>query len=201
MKAEKVLFLTCNENALELYEWLKERVEVKLWKEKLTLEQVEEWKPDLIVSYNYSYIITPDVITYMNGKILNLHISMLPWNRGASPNIWSFLDDTPKGVTIHQMSEQLDKGDIAYQKELSFDIEKETFSSTYDKLHSEIVKLFIKNWNEIAEGKYPKIHQSGNGSYHSVKDLKELEKKCPFSWNDNIAEYLKRYHDIRKNKD
>ena len=110
-----VMFLTSNDNALALYEWLDKREDVFLFHERISIEKVKELNPDWIISYNYKYIISQDVIEFMDGKILNMHISLLPWNRGANPNFWSFVDDTPKGVTIHQINKGLDKGKIMYQ--------------------------------------------------------------------------------------
>lgn len=190
----KVLYLTNNENALGLYAWLKERCDTILWEKPVMCKLLDEHKPDLIVSYNYKYIIKEDVITYMQGKIVNLHISYLPWNRGSSPNIWSFVDDTPKGVTIHQIARGLDTGAILYQKECNFVPEKETFASTYQILSETIIKLFQDNWEEIKAGDYKLYEQSGKGSYHTSKDLEVLQEKCPFEWSDNIADFLKRYH-------
>ncbi|HUX61123.1 MAG TPA: formyltransferase family protein, partial [Ignavibacteriaceae bacterium] len=56
---------------------------------------------DFIVSYGYRNIIGKPVLDKFQGRAINLHISYLPWNRGADPNLWSFFDNTPKGVTIH----------------------------------------------------------------------------------------------------
>ena len=64
-----------------------------------------------------------------------MHISLLPWNRGYHPNIWSFLEDTPKGVTIHYINEGIDTGDIIVQKEIVIDEDKETLKSSYEILH------------------------------------------------------------------
>ena len=61
----KVLFLTCNENAMDLYEWLRQKEKVEIIKDKLTIDMVKECKPDLIISYNYSYLITTDIIEYI----------------------------------------------------------------------------------------------------------------------------------------
>ena len=66
---------------------------------KVTTEYANKF--DWIVSYGYRYIITQDILDAVRGQAINLHISLLPWNRGADPNLWSFLDDTPKGITIH----------------------------------------------------------------------------------------------------
>lgn len=90
----------------------------------------------------------------MQGQIFNLHISLLPYNRGASPNFFSFIENTPKGVTIHQIDEGLDTGPILAQKELFFDESKETFASSYEKLILEIQMLFKENWSSISDKNY-----------------------------------------------
>lgn len=90
----------------------------------------------------------------MQGQIFNLHISLLPYNREASPNFFSFIENTPKGVTIHQIDEGLDTGPILAQKELFFDESKETFASSYEKLILEIQMLFKENWSSISDKNY-----------------------------------------------
>ena len=190
----KIIYLTNNFNSLELAEWLKKYGTVIDIRDRLTLEMVKVEKPDFIISYNYGFIITKDIIDYMDGKIYNLHISYLPWNRGASPNFWSFIDDTPKGVTIHRVDYGLDTGKILFQKKCFFDETKETFMSTYNTLQREIINLFKENWENIINQSYILKEQLGGGSYHKVNDLKEIEKKCPFVWTDNIDQYKKRYN-------
>lgn len=196
---EGVLLLTNNENAYELYEWLKSRENsVYLYSEAVWAEQIKNMNPDIIISYNYNYIISSDVIELMNGNIINMHISYLPWNRGFSPNLWSFIDDTPKGVTIHYIDEELDKGSIIVQKELFFDINTETFNTTYNKLNYEIKQLFYENWEYIKSKKVTAFNHNFLGTYHSMNDLKALQSKLDFSWNDNIKEFLIRYRKIQK---
>lgn len=190
-----VLFLTNNRNTLNIYDWIvSNEACTTISSEKLTLEQVKKRNPKLIISYNYSYIIQKEIIDYMQGHIINLHISFLPWNRGAYPNVWSFLENTPKGVTIHQVDEGLDTGAIIYQKECIFDIGKETFSSTYRKLHEEICKLFKMHWTELIDGTYELHTQQGNGTYHSVKDFLMLIEGIEFDWNKSISEVVERRH-------
>lgn len=198
MQYEKcILFLTNNRNSLVLYNWLKKRYYTCLYSERIKLNQIKDLQPEFIISYNYIYMITEDIISYMRGKIINLHISYLPWNRGCSPNIWSFIENTPKGVTIHEVSSELDKGKILYQKECFFDISKETFISSYQKLHYMIMKLFQEKWEEIMMKKYILKEQQGIGSYHTKKDLQLLQKKINFDWNDNIEEFLIKYRKIK----
>lgn len=188
----KILFLSNNENSNRLYEWLSDKCDICLWEDKIDITVIEKYMPDLVVSYNYKYMVRADVIEYMQGNIINLHISYLPWNRGSNPNFWSFVDDTPKGVTIHLMNEKLDEGEILYQKELYFDATIETFETTYEKLNQEITELFIANWDEIREKKYMVKKQPEGGSYHNMQDFFNITKKCPVDWKESISGYLKK---------
>lgn len=189
----KILYLTNNDNTLALYEWLKERADANICRERLSLVRIKEQKPDMLISYNYRYIISKEIIEYMNGNVINLHGSYLPWNRGSAPNFWSFFDDTPKGVTIHQINEKLDQGSILYQKECQFCAEEETFASSYEKLQKEMITLFQEHWEEIKRGSYHLKEQKGKGSYHSIRDLQAIREKVGFEWTDNVADFLMKY--------
>lgn len=191
------MLLTNNSNALSLYYWLQSRCEVYLYSERLELSWIRKLHPEIIVSYNYRYIVSEDIIKYMNGKIINLHISYLPWNRGSSPNFWSFIDNTPKGVTIHQIDVGLDTGKILYQKQCYFNEKTESFSSTYQKLNEEIVELFEEKWDEIRSGKYECYEQIGVGSCHSKKEFELLRSRIDFDWDEKIAEFLTRYQNVK----
>ena len=84
--------------------------------EKIDEEFVLKNKIDFIVSYGYRYILPYEVLRHFSGRAINLHISLLPYNRGADPNFWSFVDNTPKGVSIHYMDTGLDTGKVITQK-------------------------------------------------------------------------------------
>lgn len=185
-----VLFLTNNSNTDPLFNWLLEREEcVYRITNKLTAEMVEALNPSFVISFNYKHIVTPDVLQLLKGKIVNLHTSLLPFNRGASPNFFSFLDDTPKGVTIHVMDEGLDTGDILCQRELFFDEEKETFATTYQALLEAMVQLFQENWEDMKNGRIQPVKQQGEGTVHRSKELEAIAGKHPFTWNTNIGEF------------
>ncbi len=190
MKKGALLFLTNNENTAPLYQWLKEK-EPLVYKisNKLTVEMVEALAPSFVISYNYQHIIGADVLALLEGRIINLHTSYLPFNRGASPNFFGFYTNTPKGVTIHKMAVGLDKGEILCQKELFFDEEKETFASSYDKLITAMNELFMENWASLRDGKIVAKAQEGTGSYHTAAELAQIRKAHPFSWDCNIAAY------------
>lgn len=166
----KILCLYNNDCAVELFEWLKEQGHETIYNsEKLKAQWCREQKFDLAVSYTYRYILTKEMLLSLNNNVVNIHNSYLPWNRGADPNIWSIVDNTPRGVTLHYMDDTLDKGSIIAQKLVGKKAE-ETLQSTYeelDKAAKELFKeafLFYNDWPEMK--KIP----LGRGSYHSLKD-------------------------------
>ncbi len=198
VKGGSILFLTNNTDSLVLFDWLKEQEkdrEVYKISNKITLEMVKQLKPEFIVSYNYKHMVPGEVLEYMQGRAVNLHVSMLPYNRGSSPNFFSFLEDTPKGVTIHEMTAGLDKGKILCQKELTFDEEKESFASSYAVLQQEIMELFKQNWEKIKTGKCEGFLPAEKGTYHTMRELAEFRKNHPFEWSENIAECKKRWNE------
>lgn len=166
------MLLSNNRNSDCLYQCLKEcNEQVYYYSGELTVGQIQFLSPHLIVSYNYGVVIPGTIIQMAEGRMLKLHISYLPWNKGSDPNFWSFVEETPKGVTIHQIDDGLDRGKILLQKECYFNPEKETFRSTYDKLNKEIVKLFKENWKALQNGMYILREEKGKGSYHSRQAL------------------------------
>ena len=175
----KVLFLGYKKEQTRLVEDLiNSKCEVWHTEEKIVTTQGY----DLVVSYGYRHILKKDVIESSSAPIINLHISYLPWNRGAHPNFWSFYDSTPSGVTIHLIDEGVDTGAIIYQRMVNFNKDENTFSKTYKRLIIEIEKLFIDNLDEIISMSFTSIKQRRKGTYHRVADLPE-----EFSgWDSNI---------------
>jgi len=148
---------------------------------------------EFIVSYGYRHIIQSAVIEHLRDRIVNLHISLLPWNRGADPNLWSFLEDTPKGVTIHCVDEGLDTGDIIVQKEIFFYPNGETLASTYEQLNQEIIGLFKQHWPDIAIGEAPRRRQPSGGSFHRTSDKERfLHLIAEQGWDTPVEELVGR---------
>ena len=183
----KILFLgPNNEKQVELKEYLDSKGnEVFLTEDRLISDNYLKF--DFLISFGYRYILSKKVLKAFNMKAINLHISYLPWNRGADPNFWSFVDNTPKGVTIHLLDEGIDTGDIIFQEELFFD-KNETLSSSYNKLQSHIVKLFKHYWVDIKQGNFILKKQKDIGTFHYKKDKSILFKNLKDGWKTSIWE-------------
>lgn len=141
---------------------------------------------DFVICYGYRYILNQNIIKNFNCPIFNLHISYLPYNRGAHPNFWSFYDNTPAGVTIHLIDEGIDTGPIVCQKYVNFKNKDDTFSKTYIVLKKEIENLFLEQVDNLLNDEWEPKKQNGVGSHHFKKDL-----PSNFSgWNSIIKEEI-----------
>jgi methionyl-tRNA formyltransferase len=81
--------------------------------QETSFEFIQEWNPDLIVVAAYGQILKPKILNYPKYGCINVHASLLPRWRGASP-IQSALvaGDPVTGVTIMKMDVGMDTGDI-----------------------------------------------------------------------------------------
>ena len=187
----KILCLYNNDCALPLFNWLKEQGhEVTLFSDVLDKDWCLSQKFDLAVSYTYRYIIKKEVIEALNNNVVNLHNAFLPFNRGAAPNIWSIVDGTPRGVTLHFIDAELDKGYIIAQRlvELKDD---DTLKTSYDSLDRNAIELFKEAfadynfWNEM------KKKPEGKGTYHSVSDTKRIYDLID-SFDIKVSDFIER---------
>ena len=154
-----------------------------------TEEKIEATKGyDCGVSYGYRHILKQNVIDGFDCPIFNLHISYLPYNRGAHPNFWSFYDNTPSGVTIHLIDSGVDTGQIVKQKYVKFRESDDTFVKTYKVLVENLESLFLEFLPSLLSDTWTAKKQRGLGTHHCVRDL---PKKFS-GWNSIINEELAR---------
>ncbi|MBO7600534.1 MAG: hypothetical protein J6S95_05225 [Lachnospiraceae bacterium] len=186
----KILCLYNNECALPLFDEIRKlKHETVLMTERLSLDYIRSENFDLAVSYTYRYIISGDILKALKGNIVNLHNSYLPYNRGADPNLWSFAENTPRGVTLHYMDEGLDKGYIIAQR-LVTEGDGETLKSSYDNLDKNAREMFLEAFKEYDNWQNMKHLPEGKGSYHSVKDGLLLKEKIT-SYDMKIEDFIK----------
>lgn len=185
--AEKViLFLGPIESPI--FKWLKNNGEsIIQTSDKITPAFITFNKVSFLISHGYCHILGKDILELLPDRAINLHISYLPWNKGADPNFWSFVEDTPKGCTIHYLDEGVDTGDIIAQKEIEFDSDRETLATSYEKLQTTIQVLFKENWQNIKDGNCQRKKQVIKGSTHRVKEKECLSHLLTHGWNTPVS--------------
>jgi methionyl-tRNA formyltransferase len=98
------------------------------------LNEIEKINPKIGIVADFSYIIPKAVIDAFSGNIINIHFSLLPKYRGASPVQFSILNgDKMAGITYYILDEKMDEGKILSQIEYKLDT-KYTSGELYDIL-------------------------------------------------------------------
>ena len=137
---------------------------------------IRRLEPDCGVSVFFDYILRPDLLALFPLGCVNLHPSLLPYNRGQWPNVWSLLDGTPSGVTLHYMDVGIDTGDIIDQREVPTAI-TDTGATLYRRLEDECLRLFRDTWPLFKAGKTGRKPQPSEvGSYHRTGDTASLDE-------------------------
>jgi len=91
----------------------------KIRKDPEVLAALGKIAPDIIVVVAYGQIIPATIIDLPRHKSVNVHFSLLPKYRGAAPVQWAILNGEGKtGVTIFELNERMDEGDILSQLEI-----------------------------------------------------------------------------------
>lgn len=74
---------------------------------------------EALVLYHLDQILSAATIDAFEGRVINVHPSLLPAHRGPVPTIHLLLDETPKGgVTIHRVTPAIDEGGVLLQTEI-----------------------------------------------------------------------------------
>lgn len=188
MSGEVMTILFLGPDTSPLLHWLRQQEGLVIQTDqKITSEFVEANKATFIVSYGYRYKITREVLDSVSGHAVNLHVSYLPWNRGADPNFWSFIENTPKGVTIHYVDEGFDTGDIIVQKPVEFSADAETLATSYQKLQNEIQNLFKDHWNSLKAGTCARQKQPTEGTSHRTRDKERYAHLLTDGWHTPVT--------------
>ena len=169
---------------------------------EITLEQLEKGNVDWVISSGYAPIIKEPIILKYKNRIINLHNSLLPYGKGIYPNLWSFIEGTPSGVSIHYIDSDIDTGDIIVQKEVVFSTD-DTLKTSHDKLMIELENLFCENWNAIINNSYELIRQNRsiiNIRYHNRVESERILDLLPDKWDTPIVDIEKMGADMSLSK-
>lgn len=142
----------------------------RIRKDADALDRIERIDPDLNVVVAYGQIIPSSIIYLPKYNSINVHFSLLPKYRGASPVQWALLQgETKTGVTIFELNESMDEGDILSQEEVVIH-PRETAGELETRLAQKGASLLVKALEEIDQ-----IHASPQD--HSQATYAPLLKK------------------------
>lgn len=151
-----------------------------------------EWpNVDFIVMFGHRQIIREPILGKYTNRIINIHGSYLPWNRGAYPNLFSWVEDTPKGASIHYVDAGIDTGSIIVRDSVDFsEAPNTTLKSSYDVIRMTAERLFYRSWPHIRKGGVIGINQAviSHGSVHTQKEAEPIIAKLSRGWDTPVRE-------------
>ncbi len=155
-----------------------------------TFDELKKYDADIIVVAAYGRIIPKNILELPKYGCINLHASLLPKYRGAAPIQWAVLDGEEKtGVTVQQMNEGLDTGDIISVKECVID-KKETSESLFEKLAKLGASLIVETLDKIENGETKPIPQPEMSPTPYARMISKNDGKIDWNWD---AEKIERW--------
>lgn len=128
------------------------------------IEEIKAINPDVIVVVAFGQIIPSEIIHMPKYGCINVHASLLPKYRGASPIQWTVLDGCEySGVTTMLMDEGIDTGDILETATVKLD-ERETGGSLFDRLSLVGAKLLVETLDKAEAGQLHPVKQDDSRS-------------------------------------
>ena len=145
-------------------------------KKEEAVEVLRGYEADIFVVAAFGQILSKEILEMPKYGCINIHASLLPKYRGAAPIQWAILNgDDVTGVTIMQMNEGLDTGDILTTKEVPIS-DEDTGESLFDKLAIAGAKLLIETLPEIERGTITPVKQDEEKATHVRMLTKEMGK-------------------------
>ena len=115
-------------------------------------ELIRSLAPDVIVVVAYGCILPPQLLHVARHGCINLHVSLLPKYRGSAPVQWAVLNgDTQTGVSIMQLDEGLDTGDVLLVEPVDIDPE-ETSGQLFDRVSAVGAKTLVTALEKLQAG-------------------------------------------------
>lgn len=154
-------------------------------KDEAELEKIRSYNADIIIVVAYGKILPKSVLESAKYGCVNVHASLLPKYRGAAPIQWAVLNgDKETGVTIMQMDEGLDTGDMLLVEKTEIG-ENETSEELFDRLSVIGSNALSKALVEIENGSITATQQPDCDYGYAQKITKEL---CDIDWSKSNEE-------------
>jgi methionyl-tRNA formyltransferase len=150
------------------------RIEASVVNAPESLERLRGLEPELGVCAFFGTILRGPLIHLFPRGIVNLHPAFLPYNRGAYPNVWSIVEHTPAGASLHLVDEGVDTGALFARRAVRVE-PTDTGATLYAKLEEACFELFVESWSELRAGRLAPIPQETGGTYHRTMDVERID--------------------------
>jgi len=139
-----------------------------------SVNKLSSLNPDFIVVVAYGQILKKNILEIPKFGCYNIHASLLPKYRGAAPINWAIINgERETGITIMEMDEGLDTGDIILSKAIPIE-EDDDALTIHDKLSVLGGELIVEALKKIAEGNIDKIPQDNSKSSYASMLSKDM---------------------------
>ena len=155
-------------------------------REESAVSVLRTLSPDVIIVVAFGQIIPREILELPRFGCLNVHASLLPAYRGAAPVQWAVIDGAAQtGVTIMQMNEGLDTGDIISVKKVLL-APDETGGSLFDRLSVTGTELLMETLPSVFDGTAQRIPQPQESPTHYASMLKKADGRV--SWEKDAVQ-------------
>ena len=141
------------------------------------VELLHELQPELIVVAAFGQFLSKEILELPKYGCINLHVSLLPKYRGSAPVQWAVLNgDAETGVSIMQMDEGLDTGDVLACEKIAIDPE-ETSGQLFDRVTAVGARVLCETLPAIAAGTLkaePQAHENASTAPMLSKEMAEF---------------------------
>ena len=158
------------------------------------LRQLSSLAPDILVVVAYGRILPDELLEIPKYGAVNVHGSLLPRYRGASPIQAAVLNgDEITGVTTMYLAHDMDAGDVIYTAETPIG-EFETSGELFDRLKEMGAELLVKTLRAIEDGSAPRTPQDhSKASYVTMLD----KSLSPIDWNRSPRSIVKQIYGLQ----
>lgn len=149
------------------------------------MEIIRKLAPEVMVVAAYGKILPKEMLDYPRYGCINVHGSLLPKYRGAAPIQWSVINgDQETGVTVMQMGEGVDTGDILLKKAIPIGLD-DTAESMFDKLSALGGEAIVEALDKLDRGELVPEKQDEALATHAAMLNKEI---ALIDWNKSGME-------------
>jgi methionyl-tRNA formyltransferase len=128
--------------------------------------------PECVLSVLFAFKVPPEWLALPTWRACNLHPALLPYNRGAAPNVWPLVDGSPAGTTLHVMEAAIDTGAILSQRAVPT-FPDDTAYTLYQRLEDASFEMFEAVWPDLRACE--PMPQPAEGTTHRLRDLATLD--------------------------